>query len=114
MARSKERKQAEEILDKYIKGDISDYANSKADFSITLKTALEAITEALSEKKKKKKGKFNYVMQAQYHHEIHVNADDIFEATHKAIDKLEKLEKKEGFTEQRGSDLSMRIWHEYP
>lgn len=58
---------------------------------------------------KKEQGKNGYFMQAQYRHEIKVKADDIFEAAHKAIDKLKKLELKDGFKEQRGSDLTMRI-----
>jgi hypothetical protein len=69
--------------------------------------------------KPKMKGKYKYFMQAQYQYQINVDADDIFEATKLAIDKLKKLmlnnpDPDNQWNEERGSDLSMRIFHQYP
>ncbi|MBC8147593.1 MAG: hypothetical protein H8E98_06365 [Bacteroidetes bacterium] len=57
---------------------------------------------------------YNYIIQAQYQYEIEVEAKDIFQASKKAINELKKLMEKDDFKEERGSDISMRIWHQYP
>jgi len=60
--------------------------------------------------------KNKYIAQAQYEYQIEVEANDIFEATKLVIDELKKrmLNGEEPFQEQRGSDINLRVWHEYP